>query len=106
MLLDLPHVADPGRRLDLEDFQPPVKKLVDGRLRRRVAALIDLTQQAGTRLLSLARCIRPGRHYPNQVMTPLRQRVNTRVHADPERAAGEGVDGASLALARGEQLAS
>jgi hypothetical protein len=54
VLLDLPDVAGARGLLDVDDFQPAVEQLVDGRLGRGAAALIDLVQQLRDDLLRLA----------------------------------------------------
>lgn len=59
VLVQLLDVPLPGRRLDVEHLEPAVEQLVDGRSGPRVAALVDLGQEAGPCLSASRRALGP-----------------------------------------------
>jgi hypothetical protein len=60
VLVDVAHVADAGRLIDVENIEVTVHKLVDRRSRTRAALLVDLIEQPGPHLLGLCGCFGPG----------------------------------------------
>jgi len=91
----------PGARglLDVQDRHVAVEHLPDGRRGSRLALLVDLGEQSRSDLLGLGRRGRPRRNDLGEVVPLLRHRIESGVHAYPQRPAGECRDLPSLALA-------
>ena len=83
MLVDLGFVAASGFSFDVDDGEPTIKELVDGRSSSWVPLLVDLSEQAGTSLLGFARSTRPRWNRLGQVELSFRDRVMTGEHLDP-----------------------
>ena len=96
VVLDEPAVAVQRGRLDVEHLQVPFEELANRRAGARVAPFVDLSEQAGTRLLRQLPRPRAGLDRLGEVVALARQRVDPGVHADPQRAAGALFDLAAL----------
>jgi hypothetical protein len=82
-------VALTRRGLDASDLQVALHQLSDGRRRPRLAARVDLGEQARPDLLSLRRGARAGGHRLGEVVPLAGDGVDAGVHADPQRPAGQ-----------------
>jgi len=78
-----------------------VEQLVNGRVRARLALLVDLAQQPRACLLGLTRGLWAGRDHFDQIAAAARHRVLTRIHPYAQGAAGQLVDSAPRTLATG-----
>ena len=96
VVLDEPPVAVQRRRLDVEHLQVPFEDLTHGGAGARVAALVDLGEQASTRLLGQLPRPRAGLDRLGEVVALARQRIDSGVHADPQRTSGALFDLAAL----------
>lgn len=74
----------------------PIKELVHRRLGARAATIVHLGEEAGPDLLRLLHCLGPRRDRLGEVHPLAREGVETGVHADPQRPAGERLDLAAL----------
>jgi hypothetical protein len=77
-----------GSCLQLGDFQPSVEQLVEGRVRPRLPALVDLSEEAGDSPFGVAWGVG---HLVDVPPAP-GQRIDAGVDASAERAAREGLD--------------
>jgi hypothetical protein len=94
------HIAAVERecvRRAVELVEVALEKLVDGRVGPRVTSLSHRIDQPVARGLGLPFRVGSGRDDLDQVMPPLRDRVDSGVHADAQRAARQLVDAAALA---------
>jgi hypothetical protein len=76
------------RAADVERLQVPVEQLVDGRIRARVAALVDLVEHPRPGLLGELRRLRSRRDDFHEGMAPAGERVLAGVDADADAPLG------------------
>ncbi|MDT7708089.1 MAG: hypothetical protein QOG20_3696 [Pseudonocardiales bacterium] len=101
VLLQVARVHAMGGAADVERLQMAVEQLVEGRVRARVPALVDLVEQPGPRGLGLAGRLRARRDDLHEHVALARDRILTGVDTDAQGAAGQLVDGSALAAAAG-----
>jgi hypothetical protein len=92
MCFDLPDVAGARGLLDVDDVEPAVEQLVDGRLSARAASLVNLVEQLDPNLLGILLRLTLGLTRGDglaELDALARQLVDTAVHGDAGRAAGQ-----------------
>jgi hypothetical protein len=94
VLADVALITPSGRRVDIEDLEPPVEELADGGSGARIAFLIHLVQQPGAHLLGLVTGLRPWRYDLGEIHPPFEDRGHPAAHADAGGSEGQLVDAA------------
>ena len=82
----------------IENLQPPVEQLADGRTRPRISPLVHLIQQTSAHSFRLLTCVWTWRHDVNQVHALLGDGIPPDVNPDAESPRWQLVDGPALTL--------